>query len=105
MLIAELILRSLQQPVLVLDGTLRPVIANPAFFQMFDLSPADLEGKFIPELIYGEICEPSLRVVIESVIANETNGVASRLYAHWGWKKESTFWRTLAGFMRMVCRR
>jgi PAS domain S-box-containing protein len=74
MKIAESILKSLQQSVLVLDGTLRPVIANPAFFQMFELSPTDLEGKFIPELMLGEICEPSLRVVIESVITNDTNG-------------------------------
>ena len=62
MTIAESILRFLQQPVLVLDETLRPVIANPAFFQLFDLSPADLEGEFITELIGGQICEPSLRM-------------------------------------------
>ena len=74
MTIAESILRFLQQPVLVLDETLRPVIANPAFFQLFDLSPADLEGEFISELIHGQICEPSLQVVFGSVIANDSNG-------------------------------
>lgn len=75
MKIAESILRSLQQPILVLDGNLQPVIANPAFNQMFDLSSADLEEKqFFFELIYGEICVPSLHEVIESVITNETNG-------------------------------
>lgn len=73
MKLAESILRSLQQPILVLDATLRPMIANPAFFPMFGLSPTDLEGKYISELIDGEICKPSLRAVIESALTNDTD--------------------------------
>ena len=74
MKIVESILKSLQQSVLVLDGTLKPVIANPAFFQLFELSITDLNGEHISELISGEICKPSLCTIINSVIINNTNG-------------------------------
>ncbi|MGC9329814.1 MAG: sensor histidine kinase [Candidatus Hinthialibacter sp.] len=73
MKIAKSILESLQQPVLVLDVTLRPLIANPAFLQMFELSPTEVEGKFVSELINGEICDPSLRMIIESILTNDSN--------------------------------
>ncbi len=74
MKVAESILRSLQQPVLVLDKTLQPLIANPAFFQMFGLPPTSLDGEYISELISGKICKPSLRTVIESTSTNDRNG-------------------------------
>lgn len=69
MKIAEVILSSLQKPVLVLDGSLRPLIANPSFYQTFGFAPTELEGTLIQEFISGQICEPSLGVVLESAIA------------------------------------
>jgi len=69
MKIAELILSSLQQPVLVLDGSLRPLIANPSFYRTFGFAPTELEGPLMQEFISGQICEPSLLEVLESVTA------------------------------------
>jgi len=70
---AEDIVRTLHQPILVLDGTLRPLIANPAFYRMFGLGPTDLKGKLIREVISGSICRPGLRLVLDPVIANESD--------------------------------
>ena len=61
MKIAEIILSSLQQPVLVLDVSLRPLIANPSFYQTFGLAPTDLDEKFIDEFVSGGICEQPLQ--------------------------------------------
>lgn len=73
MKIAESILQFLQQPVLVLDKTLQPVTANLAFFQLFGLPPTGLEDKDVRELIYGNLCEPALSIMIESIITNGAN--------------------------------
>ena len=70
---AEDIVRTLHQPILVLDGTLRPLIANPAFYRMFGLAPTDLKGKLIREVISGPICKPGLRLVLDPVIASDSD--------------------------------
>ena len=70
MKIAELILSTLHQPVLVLDGSLRPLIANPSFYQSFGFAPTDVKGKFIDEFVLGNTCEPPLRVALESIVTN-----------------------------------
>lgn len=79
MKIEESILYSLQQPVLVLDGALHPIFANPSFFQLFELSSKDLKGEFVSKLLRGNICEPSLRLLIEptSNNAEHQNGFES----------------------------
>jgi PAS domain S-box-containing protein len=70
---AEDIVRTLHQPILVLDGTLRPLIANSAFYRMFGLAPTDLKGKLIREVISGPICKPGLRLVLDPVIASDSD--------------------------------
>jgi PAS domain S-box-containing protein len=67
--IAETILRSLSEPILVLDDTHRAVVANPAFYQTLQIAPGQLEGKRIQELIFGESGQPHVRMILEPVIA------------------------------------
>jgi len=50
---------------------LRPLIANLAFYQMFGDGASDLDENFVDEFVSGEICNPPLRVVLESIVASE----------------------------------
>ncbi len=71
MKIAESILSALAEPVLVLDGTLRAVTANPAFYEALGIAPGQLEGKSVQDLIAGEIDQLRLRTILETVVAQE----------------------------------
>jgi signal transduction histidine kinase len=73
MKIAESILRALAEPVLVLDESLRAVMANPAFYEALRIAPGHLEGKSVQELIAGENGEPRLRPILEAVVTNDNN--------------------------------
>jgi signal transduction histidine kinase len=74
--IAETILRSLSEPILVLDETHRAVVANPAFYQTLQIAPGQLEGKRIQELIFGESGQPHVRMILEPVIAQSGGSTA-----------------------------
>lgn len=65
---ADSILRTLAEPVLVLDNSLRAVLANPAFYDTLQVAHGELEGKSIKELILGYDGQPSLRAVLEAVV-------------------------------------
>jgi len=67
---AESILSTLHQPVLVLDGMLRPRITNPAFFRAFGLEPNDSEAEFIEAFVLGDACIPPLRATLEPLRLN-----------------------------------
>ncbi len=64
------ILRSLREPVLVLDGNLRGVMANPAFYETLQIPLGQLEGARIQDLVADENGQPHLRAVLESVVAH-----------------------------------
>ncbi len=68
MKIAESILNALHQPVLVLDGTLRTRITNPAFFRAFGLEAADSEADFIEAFVTGDVCDPPLRTTLTPLL-------------------------------------
>lgn len=65
---AESILKSLAEPVLILDSALRAVVANPAFHYVFTIKPADLPMKPLQEIISEETCQPQVQSVIEAVL-------------------------------------
>jgi signal transduction histidine kinase len=67
---AEFILDALHQPVLILDGRLQPLIANPSFNRMFGIPPNALEKDFITGFISGAVCEPRLQTLLEPIIAS-----------------------------------
>lgn len=68
---AESILKALAEPVLVLDGSLRAVMANPAFCDVMQIAPGQLVGKSIDELLFGENGQRRLRATLDAVMAND----------------------------------
>jgi signal transduction histidine kinase len=73
MKIAETILSALAEPVLVLDGTLRAVMANPALYNILSIVPGQLVGKLIQELIAEENGNPRLGTIFNAVLAHNCN--------------------------------
>jgi len=66
----EYILDALQQPVLILDGRLQPLIANPSFNRIFGISQKDIKGEFIAKFISGTVCEPRMQALLEPITAS-----------------------------------
>jgi PAS domain-containing protein len=73
MKIAESILTALTIPVLVLDKSLRAVLANPAFRETLKVAPEQLEGKSIQELITVERGEPQFREILEAAAISDSS--------------------------------
>lgn len=69
MKIAESILNSLAEPILILDTALRAVVANPAFHYAFRIEPAELPMKPLTEILAEETCQPQVRAIVEAVVA------------------------------------
>jgi len=69
-LFAEAILRTMGQPLLVLNGDLRVETANPAFCRAFDVDEAEAQGRLIYELGNGQWAIPELRELFETLLPN-----------------------------------
>lgn len=70
MLISESILSALTEPILVLDDSLKAVMANRAFCSTLMISPDDLKDQSVHDLATFEDVHPRLRPVLEAVIAH-----------------------------------
>jgi two-component system CheB/CheR fusion protein len=62
----------LWEPFLALDGQLRVVKANAAFYQKFQVTAGQTEGRFVYELGSRQWNIPRLRVLLEDVLPKET---------------------------------
>jgi light-regulated signal transduction histidine kinase (bacteriophytochrome) len=62
------ILDTVRQPLLLLSADLRVVTANPAFYEMCHLTPAETEHQLVYELGRGEWQEPHLRQLLEEIL-------------------------------------
>ncbi len=71
MLISESILSALTEPVLVLDESLKAVMANRAFCSTLMISPEDLKDQSVHDLANFEEVHPRLRPVLEAIIAHD----------------------------------
>jgi two-component system, chemotaxis family, CheB/CheR fusion protein len=65
---AESVLATLREPLLVLDGELRVVSANPAFYKAFRVNPAETERVPIFQLGSGQWDIPELRRLLQEII-------------------------------------
>src|SRR5580704_10552975 len=65
---AQNIVDTVREPLLILDTTLRVQSANRAFYQAFQVSPAETEGRLIYELGNGQWDIPDLRTLLEDVV-------------------------------------
>jgi two-component system CheB/CheR fusion protein len=68
---AEAIIGTVRDPLLVLDGDLRVVSANPAFYAMFQIRPADIEGRPFLEIENRQWDTPKLRELLETMLPEQ----------------------------------
>lgn len=65
---AQNIVDTVREPLLILDATLRVRSANRAFYQTFQVSSAETEGRLIYELGNGQWDIPDLRTLLEDIV-------------------------------------
>jgi diguanylate cyclase (GGDEF)-like protein len=66
---AQCILDTLQDPLVVLNDSLRVVAANRTFYRTFQVSPSETVGRFIFELGNGQWNIPDLRKQLDQVLS------------------------------------
>ncbi len=69
---AESIVETVRQPLIVLDSNLRVVTTNAAFYETFQVSKEETEGRFIYSLGDGQWNIPALRERLERVLPTKT---------------------------------
>lgn len=69
---AETIVDTVREPLLVLDLHLRAIAANRAFYQTFQVTPAQTEQRSIFDLGNGQWNIPELRSLLEAIAAGNT---------------------------------
>ncbi len=62
------IVDTVREPLLILDATLRVRSANRAFYQTFQVSAGETEGRLIYELGNGQWDIPALRTLLEDIV-------------------------------------
>ncbi len=68
---AEAIVATIGQPLLVLDGTLRVLMVNPAFFERFQVTPEETRGRLLYQLGNGQGDIPELRRLLEEILTQQ----------------------------------
>ena len=66
--IADAIIDTVREPLLVLDRNLRVMRANRSFCRIFDVNPANTEGQLLYQLGNGQWDIPKLRELLEQVL-------------------------------------
>ena len=72
---AQAVVDTVREPLLVLDGELRVVSANAAFYRMFRVAPGETTGRLLYELGNGQWNIPALREHLSDVLARGGHGV------------------------------
>ena len=70
-ILAQTILDTLREPILVLDVALRGKTANRSFYRTFRVKPEETANKLIYELGHGQWNIPKLRVLLEEVYSGD----------------------------------
>jgi two-component sensor histidine kinase len=66
--LAQAIVDTVREPVLVFDKDLRVIAASRAFYSVFQVSPKDTQGRLLYELGVGQWDIPKLRILLEKII-------------------------------------
>ena len=69
---AEAIVETVRQPLLILDGNLKVVSANPAFYRHFQTEEPETVGRLIYELSNNQWDLPELRTLLEKIVPENT---------------------------------
>ncbi len=70
---AESIVSTVREPLLVLDESLRVVLANRSFQQTFRVPPEETPGTLIYELGNGQWDIPALRLLLEEIVPKQSH--------------------------------
>jgi two-component sensor histidine kinase len=66
--LAQAIVDTVREPVLVLDKVLRVIAASRSFYSLFKVTPEDTQGRLLYELGDGQWDIPQLRLLLEKII-------------------------------------
>jgi PAS domain S-box-containing protein len=66
------IMQTVREPLLVLDGKRRVISANHPFYQTFQITPGDIEGKVLYDLGNRQWDIPKLRKLLEEILPKST---------------------------------
>ena len=69
--LAQGIVDTVREPVLVLDKKLRVIAASRSFYSAFKVNPEDTNGKLLYALGDGQWDIPKLRVLLEKIIPDQ----------------------------------
>jgi len=69
---AESIIRTVRESLVVLNGGLKIVSANPSFYRTFHITPQETEGQTLYELGNGQWNIPALRQLLEELLPKNT---------------------------------
>ncbi len=69
--LAEAMIVTIRLPLLVLNGELRVERANPAFYDLFKVTPGQTSGRLIYDLGDGQWNIPALRHLLEAILGGE----------------------------------
>ena len=69
---ANSILDTMREPMVVLDGDMRVLSVNQAFYRVFQVSPEQTEGRLLCDLGDGQWDIPDLRRLLESVLPEDS---------------------------------
>jgi PAS domain-containing protein len=70
---AEQVVDTVREALLLMDGDLRIVAANRAFYQLFNVTPAETEHRFLYELGNQQWNIPRLRLLLEDLLPTHTS--------------------------------
>jgi two-component system CheB/CheR fusion protein len=70
--LAEKVIETIRDPLLILYSNLRVQTANPAFYRLFQVHSADTLGRHIYELGNGQWAIPELRTLLEDILPHST---------------------------------
>lgn len=90
---AEAIVRTVHDPLLVLDGDLRVQSANPAFYRMFEVVEKETQGRLLYELGNGQWDVPKLRLLLDDLLL--TRGSVSDFAVEHDFPKIGRRWMVL----------
>jgi chemotaxis protein methyltransferase CheR len=70
--LAQAIVDTIHEPLLVLDGDLTVLAASRAFYEIFKVNPAHTMGRLLYDLGDGQWNIPALRLLLETIIPEKT---------------------------------
>jgi len=70
---ADTLIESAREAILILDAEFRVLVANPAFYSFFQVSPAETVNRLIFELGNGQWDIPALRTLLQKITLENTS--------------------------------